>query len=209
MSDSQTIAGFVHRFAPARGASRRTLLLLHGTGGDEHDLAPLGDALDAQAAQLAPRGAVLEHGMPRFFRRLAEGVFDQEDLTRRTRDLAAFVRAAVATYALDASGIVAVGFSNGANIAASLLFREPGLLAGAALFSPMVPFEPDAGLDLAGTRVLIVAGTSDPIAPLAGAERLAALLGAARADVTFVAQPGGHGIAREGLDAARRWLATR
>jgi predicted esterase len=172
--------GFVHRYMPpaagAEPSGSTTLLLLHGTGGDEDDLIPLGRALLPGAGLLSPRGKVLERGMPRFFRRLAEGVFDQEDLARRTDELAEFVAAAAATYNLRRDGIVAVGFSNGANIAASLLLRRPGVLRGAVLLSPMVPFEPSPLPDLSGTVVFIGAGRADAMVPRAQTERLAELL---------------------------------
>ncbi len=202
--------GFVHRFLPplpdAPPAPGITLLLLHGTGGDEQDLLPLGRALLPGAALLSPRGQVLERGMPRFFRRLAEGVFDREDLARRTDELATFVDAAAARYALDRRGIVAVGFSNGANIAASVLLRHPGTLRAAVLLSPMLPFVPPSLPDLAGTAVFVGAGTRDPIAPLAQAERLAALLADAGADVTLHREPSGHTLTDHELAAARAWL---
>lgn len=203
--------GFIHRFLPplpgARPAAGITLLLLHGTGGDEGDLLPLGRALLPGAALLSPRGQVLEQGMPRFFRRLAEGVFDQEDLRRRTEELAAFVDAAGGHYAFDRAGVVAVGFSNGANIAASLLLRHPGTLRGAVLFSPMLPFEPDALPDLGAAAVFVGAGTRDPIAPLEQAERLSALLARAGAAVTLHREEGGgHGLTQREVAAARRWL---
>ncbi len=201
---------FVHRFLPPMPGSFRapgiTLLLLHGTGGDERDLLPLGRALLPGAALLSPRGRVLEHGMPRFFRRLAEGVFDQEDLARRTDELAEFVRAATAKYALDPRGVVAVGFSNGANIAASLLLRHPGVLRGAVLLSPMLPFEPESPPRLAGTVVFVGAGTRDAIAPLAQAERLAELLASSGAAVTLHRVPAGHTLTQDEVDAARAWL---
>jgi predicted esterase len=155
---------------------------------------------------LSPRGKVLERGAPRFFRRLAEGVFDQEDLLHRTHELARFVSAAVTNYELAADGIVAVGFSNGANIAASLLLRTPGVLRGAILLSPMLPFEPETLLDLHGTAVFIGAGRSDPIAPAEQAERLAEVLRLAGADVTLHWTTGGHGITKGEVDAAREWL---
>ena len=203
--------GFVHRYIPpdARGelAGGTTLLLLHGTGGDEEDLIPLGRELLPGAGMLSPRGKVLERGAPRFFRRLAEGVFDQEDLARRTEELAEFIEAAIATYQLEPDGIVAVGFSNGANIAASLLLRRPGLLRGAVLFSPMVPFEPEAKPQLAGTSVFIGAGRTDPIALPAQAERLAALLREFGADVTLHWEAGGHTLTRGELEVAREWTA--
>ncbi|MDQ2669670.1 MAG: VOC family protein, partial [Gemmatimonadota bacterium] len=171
---------FVHRYLPPAAASGEpgstTLLLLHGTGGDEEDLIPLGRTLLPGAGLLSPRGKVLERGAPRFFRRLAEGVFDLEDLALRTDELAAFIGAAARRYSLDRDNIVAVGFSNGANIAASLLLRLPGTIRGAVLLSPMVPFEPDATPELAGTSVFIGAGRADPITPPEQAERLAELL---------------------------------
>jgi predicted esterase/catechol 2,3-dioxygenase-like lactoylglutathione lyase family enzyme len=202
--------GFVHRYIPpgANGelAGGTTLLLLHGTGGDEEDLLPLGQALLPGAGLLSPRGKVLERGAPRFFRRLAEGVFDQEDLERRTEELAAFIEAAANTYHLERDGIVAVGFSNGANIAASLLLRRPGLLRGAVLLSPMVPFEPDALPHLDGTPIFIGAGRNDPIAPPAQAERLAELFRSAGAEVHLHWEPGGHALTRGELDAAGEWI---
>jgi predicted esterase/catechol 2,3-dioxygenase-like lactoylglutathione lyase family enzyme len=202
--------GFVHRYSPPSSAGElagsTTLLLLHGTGGDEEDLLPLGRAVLPGAGMLSPRGKVLERGAPRFFRRLAEGVFDQEDLARRTVELGQFVRSAVKTYELAPDGVVAVGFSNGANIAASLLLKDPGLLRGAVLLSPMVPFELDELPDLTGTAVFIGAGRADPIAPAEQAERLAAMLRQAGADVTLHWTPGGHGITKSEVDAVHRWI---
>jgi len=203
--------GFVHRYIPPETGSElaggTTLLLLHGTGGDEEDLLPLGRSLLPGAGMLSPRGKVLERGAPRFFRRLAEGVFDQEDLARRTEELARFIEAAAATYALERDGIVAVGFSNGANIAGSLLFRRPGLVRAAVLLSPMVPYEATPLPDLTGTAVFIGAGRNDPIAPAAQAERLAELLRQAGADVTLQWQHAGHTVTKDELDAAQRWIA--
>jgi glyoxalase family protein len=203
--------GFVHRYIPptagAELAGSTTLLLLHGTGGDEEDLLPLGRALLQGAGMLSPRGKVLEGGAPRFFRRLREGVFDQEDLVRRTEELAAFVAAAAKTYNLDPNGIVAVGFSNGANIAASMLLRRPGLLRGAVLLSPMVPFEPASTPDLTGTAVFIGAGRADRIVPPVQAERLAELLRQAGAKVTLHWESGGHALTDSEVRAAREWLA--
>ena len=202
--------GFVHRYVPPAPGSEyaggTTLLLLHGTGGNEEDLIPLGRALVLGAGLLSPRGQVLERGMPRFFRRIAEGVFDQEDLARRTGELGEFVASAAATYGLDRDGVVAVGFSNGANIAASLLLRRPGLLRAAVLLSPMVPFEPDPLPDLAGMPVFIGAGRTDPIAPPAESERLAALLRRAGASVTLHWEAGGHSISDDEVATARTWL---
>jgi predicted esterase/catechol 2,3-dioxygenase-like lactoylglutathione lyase family enzyme len=204
--------GFIHRYVPpaAEGtlAGSTTLLLLHGTGGDEEDLLPLGRTLLPGAGMLSPRGKVLESGAPRFFRRLAEGIFDQRDLARRTEDLAEFVGAAATAYQLARDGIVAVGFSNGANIAASLLLRRPGVLRGAVLLSPMVPFEPEALPDLGGTPVFIGAGSADPIVPAAQVERLVELLRQAGADVTLHWEPGGHSITRVEMEAARQWIGN-
>lgn len=198
--------GFTHVFVPASAPGLPTLVLLHGTGGDEYDLLPQGRMLAPGAALLSPRGQVLEHGMARYFRRLAEGVFDEQDLIARTHELAAFLRAAVRAYGLDARRLVAVGFSNGANIAASTLLLEPGVLAGAALLHPMVPLRPEALPPLAGTPIFIGAGRADPIAPPAEAEGLADLLRAAGADVTLAWQPGGHTLTPGEARAAMTWL---
>lgn len=197
--------GMVHRFVPSEGAS--TLLLLHGTGGDENDLLPIGRMLDVKANLLSPRGKILENGAPRFFRRLAEGVFDEEDLTNRTHELASFVEQATSEYDLDPKRVFAAGFSNGANIAASLLLLHPGLLAGAILLRAMVPFEPEVPPDLSGTPVYLAAGRSDQMVPAENTERLAELLRGAGAEVTLDWQPGGHGIGRAEVEAARDWLA--
>jgi len=203
------LQGFAHRFVPAEAPDAPTLLLLHGTGGDENDLLPVGRMLDERAALLSPRGKVLEHGMPRFFRRLAEGVFDHEDLLNRTHELAEFVERAVDEYGVDPRHLFAVGFSNGANIAASLLLLHPELLAGAVLLRAMVPFEPETLPDLSGTPVYLAAGRSDPIVPSENTERLAELLQEAEAEVTLDWQPGGHGIGPEEIQSARDWLVKK
>ena len=204
MSDD---TGFVHRFVPPEGDDPTTLLLLHGTGGDENDLLPLGRMLDERAALLSPRGKVLENGMPRFFRRLSMGVFDEEDLVNRTHELASFVEEAASEYSLDPKRLFAVGFSNGANIAASLLLLHPGLLAGAVLLRAMTPFELETLPDLSGTPVYLAAGRSDQMIPPESTEHLAELLRGAGAEVTLDWQPGGHGIGRAEVEAARDWLA--
>ncbi len=201
--------GFVHRFVPAQTPEAPTLLLLHGTGGNENDLLPVGGMLDERAALLSPRGKVLEHGMPRFFRRLAEGVFDHEDLMRRTHELAGFVERSVDEYDIDQRRLFAVGFSNGANIAASLLLAYPRLLAGAVLLRAMVPFEPDSAPDLSGIPVYLAAGRSDQMVPPENTERLAQVLREAGADVTLDWQPGGHGIGPDEIQAAQNWFAKR
>lgn len=201
---SLTTTDMIHRFEPATVAGRAPLLLLHGTGGNEEDLLPLGRLVAPGAALLSPRGAVLENGMPRFFRRLAEGVFDEDDLRRRTDDLAAFLREAMQGYGIPAP--VALGFSNGANIAASLLLRHPGLLAGAALLRAMTPFADPAAGSLEGTPVLLLSGASDPIVPAANSARLAAKLRAAGAAVTQETLPVGHGLTQMDVALTRRWL---
>ena len=198
--------GFVHRFEPG-GDSGVTLLLLHGTGGNEDDLLPLGRELAPGAALLSPRGKVLEHGMPRFFRRLAEGVFDHEDLVRRTHELASFIEAATEPYDLDPSRLVAAGYSNGANIAASLTLLHPGLLKAAVLFRTMVPFEPDATPDLSGMPVFIAAGRRDRMIPPDNTQRLAEILTEAGADVDLRWRNVGHGLTYEEVTEAKEWLS--
>lgn len=199
--------GFMHRFEPG-DTEVAPLLLLHGTGGNEHDLVQLGRAISPRAPLLSPRGKVLENGMPRFFRRLAEGVFDVPDLIARTHELATFVRDASARYRLDAAKMYAVGFSNGANIAASLFLLHPGLLRGGVLLRAMVPFEPEPRVALAGTRILLSEGRLDPLIPPASGERLAAIFREAGADVELAWQQAGHGLVGEDVAAATRWLAA-
>lgn len=200
---------FVHRFEPAtEPPAAATLLLLHGTGGNETDLLPLGRAISPRVALLSPRGPVLENGMPRFFRRLAEGVFDHEDLVLRTHQLADFVAESAQAHGFDPARVVAAGFSNGANIAASLLLLRPETLAGAILLRPMVPFEPASPPVLHGRRVLVAAGRTDHLVPAAQSERLAALLRAAGADVELHWSPGEHAIDRTDLAAIHAWWAA-
>ena len=199
-----TDLGFIHRFIPATQPGRPALLLLHGTGGDENDLIPLGAQLSPGSALLSPRGKVTENGMPRFFRRLAEGVFDQADLKARTAELADFIAAARKTYGIDAP--VAVGFSNGANIAASLLLTRPETLAGAVLLRALLPFEPAASPDLASKPVLLLSGSNDTMISVAGRERLAAVLQAAGADLVYKVLPTGHNLTQNDLTLAADWL---
>ena len=198
---------FRHVFFP--GKSHRTLLLLHGTGGNEHDLLPLGRNLDPEAPLLSPRGKVLENGLPRFFRRLAEGVFDEEDLIRRTNELADFVSEAATSYSLGSERIYAVGYSNGANIAASLLLLRPGVLAGAALLRAMVPLVPDVLPKLNGISILLLSGRYDPLVPEENARRLADLLTDAGAAVSLHFENAGHELTDDSLEATRRWLAAQ
>ena len=195
---------FIHQFIP--GSSNRTLLLLHGTGGNEHDLIPLGRELDPAAALLSPRGKVLENGHPRFFRRLAEGVFDLEDLQRRTDELADFIIEAGQRYEFDSAKLVAVGYSNGANIAASILLRRPGVLQRAMLLRAMVPFMPEKLPDLSGVQVWIAGGKQDMIIPRTNTERLAQILSTAGAEVTTHFFDAGHALTNTELVQAKRWL---
>ncbi|MDP4022503.1 alpha/beta hydrolase [Methylobacterium sp. NEAU 140] len=193
---------FIHHFEPS-AAGMRPLLLLHGTGGDERDLLPLGRLVAPGAALLSPRGPVLENGMPRFFRRLAEGVFDEADLRRRAEDLADFVAAARPRYGLDAP--VALGFSNGANIAAATLLLRPEALTGAILLRAMPPLADPPAADLAGKPVLILSGAMDPIVPAETAARLARQLGAAGAAVEHRVLPAGHGLGQADVSLATAW----
>ena len=195
---------FIHEFVP--GTSNRTLLLLHGTGGNERDLILLARELDSRAALLSPRGKVLENGMPRFFRRVAEGVFDLDDLKKRTNELADFVAAAAQRYGFTADNVVAVGYSNGANIAASMLLLRPKTLRGAVLFRAMVPLVPESLPDLSSVCVWIGAGSEDPIIPTSETQRLVELLRSAGADVTIRFARAGHGLSNDDIITARDWL---
>ncbi|MGA2378520.1 MAG: alpha/beta hydrolase [Spirochaetia bacterium] len=208
MNDRQSLKepGFIHRFIPAAAEGAPTLLLLHGTGGDEDNLIELGRLVAPGAALLSPRGKVLENGMPRFFRRLAEGVFDLEDLRFRTVELAEFVDTAARAYGVEPSSMVAAGYSNGANIAASLLLLKPGALAAAVLFHAMVPIVPDPLPDLKGVPVFLTGGKQDTMIAPRETERLARLLESAGASVQLAWQPGGHGLSRPEMEAAREWL---
>jgi phospholipase/carboxylesterase len=198
---------FTHRFEPATAPNMAPLLLLHGTGGDENDLLPLGRMVAPGSALLSPRGKVLEAGMPRFFRRLAEGVFDEADVRARAHELADFVAEAREAYGLAAP--VALGFSNGANIAAALLWLRPETLAGAVLIRAMVPLAQPPEADLAGKPVLILSGAMDPIVPAENAARLAQQLAAAGADVTHETLPAGHALSQADVRLAREWLSAR
>jgi phospholipase/carboxylesterase len=198
---------FVHEFVPDN--SSRTLLLLHGTGGNEHDLLPLGRELDPSASLLSPRGKILENGMPRFFRRLAEGVFDLEDLRTRTNELADFVTSATRHYKLSSEEIVGVGYSNGANIAASMLLLRPEIMRAAILFRAMVPLVPEKLSDLSSVRVWIGAGDQDPIVPASETKHLADLLRRSGADVTIRFAKAGHGLTADDVMTARAWLESR
>jgi predicted esterase len=213
MSAAAEDLGFAHVFEP--GSSGWTLLLLHGTGGDEHDLVGLGRQLAPDAALLSPRGQVLENGMPRFFRRLAVGQLDIPDLLARTDQLAGFVAEAVTAYGRDPGRVVAIGLSNGANIAASLLLRETNpthththpTLRAAGLLRPMLPYEPGEIPELTGTDVLIEAGERDPYSPGEQVTRLTEILRAGGAEVTTTVEPGaGHDLTQNDLRRLAAWV---
>lgn len=203
--------GFVHVFVPAESPSSDsvTLLLLHGTGGDERDLLPLGRELLPGAALLGVRGKVLENGMPRFFRRFAEGVFDLDDLEARTNELAQFIDHAAQYYRFRKQNLVAVGYSNGANVAASLILLHPHYLKAAVLFRVMVPFTPDLIRNFTALSVFIAAGDRDPIIPHDQTEQLAAILQTGGADVSLFWHRGGHELGEEDVMAAKRWLGEK
>ncbi len=194
-----------HIFQKGKDSAKPTLLLLHGTGGNELDLVPLAGMIDDEASFLSVRGNVLENGMPRFFRRLAEGVFDEQDLIFRTEELNLFLDEAAQKYDFDRDNIVAVGYSNGANIAASLLFHYQHALKGAILHHPMVPRK---GMDLpnlSGKNVFIAAGTNDPICSPLESKELQSLLEKANASVEIHWENRGHQLTMEEVEAAAQW----
>ncbi|MGB8085812.1 MAG: alpha/beta hydrolase [Nitrososphaeraceae archaeon] len=205
--------GFIHKFIPSEESSKDhdslTLLLLHGTGGEENDLIPIAKMLEiTNASILSPRGRVLENGMPRFFRRLAEGVFDIEDLKFRTNELADFVRDASKTYAFDLNRIMAIGYSNGANIAASLLLLRPEILFSAILFRPMIPLVPEPLPNLSNKRVLVSAGLRDPIVASYQTKDLIDLLIRVGANVSVQWQNSGHELTQRDVKLAREWVMS-
>jgi phospholipase/carboxylesterase len=202
----EELQNFAHRFEPAVCAGAPTLLLLHGTGGNEDDLLPLGRMIAPGAALLSPRGKVLEYGMPRFFRRLSEGVFDEADVRARAAELADFIAAATERYGIPAP--IAVGYSNGANIAAALLYLRPQVLGGAVLLRAMAPLAADPETRLDGKPALVLSGAMDPFAPAPKVARLVTALQDAGAAVTHRTLPAGHEISQADLTTARSWLAT-
>jgi phospholipase/carboxylesterase len=202
--------GFIHRFVPAEDStSGETLLVLHGTGGNENDLVGIGQTIAPGAAILSPRGKVLENGAPRFFKRLAEGVFDPKEVRSRAEELARFIRAAITKYGLDASRIYALGYSNGANIASTVMFIQPELLQGAVLFRPMLVYEPEELGDLSGAGVFISAGRMDPIVPVKSVEQLVDLFESSHAEVTLKWQSAGHNLVPSEVREASDWVALQ
>jgi len=205
--NSATDLGFVHRFIPGQDAGRPPLLLLHGTGGDENDLIPLANRIAPGSTLLSPRGKLNEQGLTRFFRRSPDGVWDRDDFDRRTLELAEFLRQARAAYQIERP--IALGYSNGANIAWSLLLHDPQLLAGAILWRAMLPFDPRPLPDLRGVPVLLIAGADDELIPVDRAGLLAALLGEAGADVSYEVLHSGHGLTKQDISLAAAWLENR
>jgi phospholipase/carboxylesterase len=203
---SKSNFGFEHRFEAASNLAAPSLLLLHGAGGDEHTLLPLGRAIAPGAALLSPRGRVLEHGMARFFRRLDEGGFDQADLARRTDELAGFIDTSVTMYPVLKSRLVVVGFSNGANIATSLLLRHPEKVAGVIVLRGMVPFVPEPTVDLLRKPVLVSNGIEDPIVGTDEVEELADIFRSANADLTLHWERAGHVLAQGDVLMAFDWI---
>jgi len=201
--------GFVHRFRPGAPGSADTLVVLHGTGGNEDDLLGLAQTVAPGAAVISPRGKVLEAGAPRFFRRLAEGVFDPAEVRASGEELAEFIRAAVTRYELDANRVFALGYSNGANIASTVMLIEPVLIRAAVLLRPMLVFEPEEKADLTGKAALISAGRVDPIVPTVSVEKLVRLLEERGAEVTLKWQLGGHNLVPSELKEAAEWLGLR
>jgi predicted esterase len=198
---------FIHRFESGDGADLPTLLLLHGTGGDESDLFGIGRSIAPRANLLSPRGKVSENGVARFFRRFAEGIFDEDDIRLRSRELAEFVAAAAKEYKFDAAKVVAFGFSNGANIATSMLILHPEVLAGAILLRPMVPLVPNFRPKLDGKPILIQAGSKDPMGSAAEIQRLVEMLGRFGADLTIKQHHTGHGLTHDDFSEAQKWLS--
>jgi phospholipase/carboxylesterase len=202
--------GFIHRFVPAEDPiSADTLVVLHGTGGDENDLIGIGQAVAPGAAILSPRGNVLENGAPRFFRRVSEGVFDPKEVHSRAEELARFIRGATVTYRLEPSRIFALGYSNGANVASTVMLVEPDIFRGAILLRPMLVYEPSESSDLSGKAVAVSSGRMDPIVPADSVERLVDLLESAGADVTLKWQLTGHNLTPGEVREAADWLALQ
>jgi phospholipase/carboxylesterase len=197
---------FHHVYRPGRGGGPYSLLLLHGTGGDEQDMLPLAEEIAPGAAVLSPRGQVAEHGAPRFFRRFAEGVLDIEDWRKRSHELADFVEAARVEHGISAETLIAVGYSNGANIAQGLLLLRPEVLGAAILFRSMFVTDDLPPADLKGHRVLLLAGDHDPLMSPGDPERIAQQLRGRGANVTLKMLRASHGLVQDDLIAARAWL---
>ncbi len=199
---------FAHRFVPSTNPALPVLLLLHGTGGNEDDLIELGQTLLPGAALLSPRGKVLENGMPRFFRRLSEGIFDIDDLKFRALELADFVTTALTHYSVNGSPVVAVGYSNGANIASALMLARPDLLAGCCLLRPMVPYQLEQLPDLSSKKVCILSGLEDHTMPAGEPEKVKLLFERTHAETFLYQSNAGHGLTSQDIRVAQAWLAN-
>jgi len=195
---------FHHSHFIAGDTSKTPLLLLHGTGADEFDLIPLAQDIAPEAPVFTVRGNVVEHGQKRYFHRNPDGSFNQEDLAKRTQELADFIRDTAPTHGIDLSRLVALGFSNGANIASALFFRRPEVLRGGILLRGMVPFLPE-NVSLTGKDILLMAGEQDPLIPVASATQLAELYRKAGANIAFHTLPTGHGLIERDVIEARNW----
>jgi phospholipase/carboxylesterase len=201
--------GFTHRFIPAQDPTAETLIVLHGTGGDENSLVGIAQAIAPGASIISPRGNVLENGAPRFFRRLAEGVFEPQEVRSRGQELARFIRAAVINYNLDPSRVFALGYSNGANAASTVMFVDAGILQGAILLRPMLVYEPSPVPDLSDRSVLISAGRMDPVVPTESVEKLRDIFVGAGATLTLNWQLVGHNLVPSEMREAAEWLALQ
>lgn len=201
--------GFIHRFIPGQESTAETIIVLHGTGGDENSLVGIAQAVAPGSAIISPRGNVMEHGAPRFFKRLAEGVFDPAEVRSRGQELARFIRAAIINYNLDPGRVFALGYSNGANAASTVMLVDPGVLQGGILLRPMLVYQPPAVPDLSGTGVLISAGRMDPIVPTDSVEKLRDVLEGAGAAVTLNWQLVGHNLVPSEMREASEWLALQ
>jgi predicted esterase len=206
--------GFSHIFINRNGSDNNnltkklTLVLLHGTGGNEEDLIPLGKEIESTASILSLRGKVLENGMPRFFRRLAEGVFDIEDLKFRTHELADFIQKCSLHYKFDLRKTIAIGFSNGANIAASILLLRPDVFEGAILFRAMIPLVPNPLPDLSNKKVLLSAGVNDPIVSRMETESLYRLFQNTNTNIVLKWENSSHNLIKEDIVVARKWISN-
>ena len=200
------VNGFIHKFI--RKSGKWTILVLHGTGGNEHDLIPLAEEIDSDDSILSVRGKVLENGMPRYFRRLSSGIFDLEDLRNRTFELANFIELAGKKYEFEPKSVIALGYSNGANIAASILFLKPETLKGAVLLRAMVPFTPEALPNLSQKRIFLSSGKFDPIIPRLKVMELAELLQRAHAQITMNWEESDHSLTQEEIQRVRNWVRS-
>ncbi len=201
-----TDLGFIHRFDPSQIPAAPTLLLLHGTGGDQNDLLSIGRSIAPNANLLSPRGKVSENGAPRFFRRFAEGIFDEDDIRFRAQELVGFIAAAAVHYRFNPLNVIAFGYSNGANIASATMLLHPPALSGAILIRPMVTLVPRELPDLHGKEILIQAGTVDPMGSISEIERLVALFGKTGAQITIKQHHAGHGLTHDDFSESQKWL---